>query len=150
VTGLALIDCLGLPATPADQSARIERFTELLKQGEQIPIATHHVLHAGLYSRTITIPAGVYLTGVLVKIPTLVIVNGHCAISEIGVLRGNHVLPACAGRRQAYRAYEDTHVTMIFATSAKTVEEAEAEFTNETEILMSRHGCDNTVVITEV
>ena len=34
----------------------------------QVPIETRHVLHAGMYARTICIPAGVLITGALVKV----------------------------------------------------------------------------------
>ena len=37
----------------------------------QVAIQTTHHFHAGLYSRTIRIPAGVMITGALIKIPTL-------------------------------------------------------------------------------
>ena len=43
----------------------------------QIKIATYHILHAGMYARTITVPAGVVLTGSLMKIPTLLIIQGE-------------------------------------------------------------------------
>ncbi len=54
---------------------------------------------------------------------------------------------ASAGRKQAYIAHKDTFLTMSFKTNAKTVEEAEAEFTDDHERLMSRNGV-NKIVIT--
>lgn len=117
----------------------------------QVEIPTHHVLHAGIYSRTICIPAGVVLTGALIKIPTTLVING-CASVLIGdgeevLVQGYKVLAASAGRKVAYIAHADTYVTMYFKTDAKSVEEAEAEFTDEADRLLSRNGA-NEVVIT--
>lgn len=142
--------CL-LPATTAAGVALVERMNEVVKAAPQVPIATHHVLHAGVYSRTICIPAGVVLVGALIKIPTTLVVCGRASVllgdSEEVVVTGYQVLAASAGRKQAYIAHEATHVTMSFRTQAATVEEAEREFTDEAEALMSRTG-ENTVVIT--
>jgi hypothetical protein len=64
-------------------------------------------------------------------------------------LTGYHVLPASGRRKQAYVAHADTWLTMVFATSAQSVEEAEDEFTAEAHKLMSRQpGHANTVVVT--
>ena len=43
-----------------------------------------------------------------------------------------------AGRKQAFLAITDTALTTTFPTAAVTVEEAEAEFTDETDLLASR------------
>jgi hypothetical protein len=124
---------------------------ECLKQ-PQVPIRTDHVFHAGVYARTITIPAGVALTGALIKRSTLLIVAGNCRVftGEAWVeLSGTHVIPASAGRKQVFIALSDTHLTMLFATAAKTIEDAENEFTDEAAWLFSR-GDDalNTLIIT--
>ena len=138
------------PMSPAalDQVRAIE--SRVLKI-PQVPIVTHHVFHAGIYSRTILLPAGCVLTGALIKIATLVIVNGDVSVlvgegKEIR-LRGYNVLPASAGRKQAFIAHSETSFTMQFATQAKTVEEAEREFTDEADRLLSRHG-ENVVTFT--
>jgi hypothetical protein len=87
------------------------------------------------------IPAGVILTGVLVKIPTQLIIDGH-ALAYIGTdeplqINGRAVLAACAGRKQVFWAQTDTWLTMSFASSAKDVEEAERQFTDEFQMLGS-------------
>ncbi len=119
----------------------VRRFeTEALKH-PQVPIRTEHTFHAGLYARTILIPAGVVLTGALIKIPTLLIVHGDVQVttSEKPIrLTGYTVLEGAAGRKQAFVALTDTHLTMLFATTAPTLEAAEAEFTDETALLLSR------------
>jgi hypothetical protein len=129
---------------PAMSQQAIDRVRELeaaLLTMPQIAMATEHVLHGGLYSRTICVPAGVVLTGAFIQVPTLLIVNGDATVNtgEGGHrLTGHHVLAASAGRRQAFLAHADTYLTMVFATQAKTVAEAEDEFTNEAHLLISR------------
>ena len=113
---------------------------ELLKE-PQVKIPTYHHLHAGMYARTIVVPAGVILTGSLMKIPTLLIINGHFLLfagDKSFELKGYNVFTGGAHRKQAGVAVTDTQVTMIFATKATTVEEAEEEFTDETHLLWSR------------
>lgn len=107
----------------------------------QVNIATSHVLHAGVYSRTVMIPAGVMITGALIKINTTLLICGHVHVfldDETVEINGYRVLAASAHRKQAFVAVTDTYLTMLFATAAKTVQQAEDEFTDEPHILMSR------------
>lgn len=121
-------------------------------QMPQTVIATHHILHAGMYCRTITVPAGVVLTGSLMKIPTLLIIQGNFLLfsgDKTIELSGYNVFTGGANRKQAGIAVTDTHVSMIFPTDAKTVEEAEEEFTDETSLLFSRYeDAENHITIT--
>ena len=117
----------------------LEYYTERCPQTE---IPTDHVFHAGVYDRTIMIPAGVVLTGALIKVATVLIVSGDCIVyigDEAVERHGYHVFAASKGRKQAFIAKTDTYITMIFATDVKTVREAEEEFTDEFDRLMSRH-----------
>jgi hypothetical protein len=109
----------------------------------QVVLPVDHVLHAGLYARTVTLPASALITGVEIKIATLLIVQGDVvAYTGDGERRytGYNVLTAAAGRKQAFYAFAETRLTMIFPTQAKTVAEAEAEFTDETHMLQSRRA----------
>ena len=120
---------------------RVRRLETLASVLPQIDIGTEHVFHAGLYARTVKVPAGVMITGVLIKIPTLLIVNGHAIVHVEGgplELHGYNILPASAGRKQAFVALTDTHLTMIFATTARDIDAAEREFTDELDKLMTR------------
>jgi len=135
-----------LQVVPAMDGAAIDR-VRLLEGAasilEQVNIRTFHAFHAGLYARTVFVPAGVCITGALVKIPTLVTVSGHCLL-YVGEgeppreITGYNVLNAESGRKQVFVALDDLAITMCFATAARTVEEAEAEFTDETDLLLSR------------
>lgn len=140
------------PMTP-DAIARVADLEQQILALPQVEIHTQHVLHAGMYARTIMIPAGVVLTGALIKRPTLLSISGDVLVSrgdDEGVrITGTAVLPASAGRKQAFVTYADTTVTMVFPTQATTIDQAEAEFTDDTELLMShRDPAYNTIIIT--
>lgn len=102
-----------------------------------------HHLHAGMYARTARVAAGMAFTSVMIKIPTLVIVHGECCVFVDGkwhIMSGYNVIKASAHRIQAYATFEETEITMIFPSNARTVEEAEAEFTDESSDLLSRRS----------
>ncbi len=119
----------------------VSRFEAEALKLPQVPIRTEHAFHAGMYARTILIPAGVVLTGALIKIPTLLILSGDAIVYTADGPRrftGYEVLLGGAGRKQAFAALADTRLTMVFPTAAATVEAAEAEFTDECDRLFSR------------
>lgn len=117
---------------------------------EQVELAVDHVLHGGLYTRTVLIPAGVLLTGALIKVPTTLVIDGDVTVFNGREIRwtGRNVVPASAGRKVAFVAHADTMLSMIFATEATTVEDAEREFTDEWEMLASHKSEFNSVLIT--
>jgi len=139
-----------IPATSPEMIGKIRRLEEKILRCEQFQFRTEHVFHAGMYARTVRIPAGVVFTSVLIKCPTLVILNGTCDIAGGTVRRfdGYNVVSAEAGRKMVYITRSPVEITMLFATNARTVEEAEAEFTDETENLLS-HVNENDIVVTE-
>lgn len=130
---------------PAASESAIVKVRELEEQAltlPQVEIATHHVLHGGVYTRSICIPKGVMLTSALIKVPTTLTFCGNAVFTcdeSVRALVGYHVIPARANRKMAYLALEDTYLTMSFKTSATTIEEAEDEFTDEAHMLFSRH-----------
>lgn len=141
-----------LPAMTEQAVAAVREMESRLKQREQVPIRTDHLIHGGMYARTICLPAGAALTGALLKVATVLIVHGHCTVfageDEIH-LSGFNVLPGSAGRKTAFLAHSDTHMTMVFPSDAKSVADAEDQFTDEPSLLMSRHdGAGDTVTIT--
>lgn len=131
-----------MSAQAVDKVRRLEREMRALPAALHVRIPTDHVLHGGMYARTICIPAGVVLTGALIRVPTMLVFDGHVTVNtgdgESILLEGYRVLAASAHRRQAITAHRDTHMTMMFATRAKTVAEAEDEFTEEVHLLASR------------
>lgn len=132
-----------IPAMADSDIDAVQRLEQANLQRPQHKVATSHAFHAGLYARTVTVPAGCLLTGALIKIATVLIANGHALMYLDGApqeLRGYNVLLADARRKQAFVALADTHLTMLFATDAKTIEDAEREFTDEHALLVSRHA----------
>ena len=122
---------------------QVKAFELLVLDAPQTEMVTKHVIHAGMYFRTIMLPAGHVMTGACIKIPTVVTVCGDAEVytgDSVLSLQGYNVLPAQRGRKQAFYARTDTHISMAFPTSARTVFDAEAEFTDESESLMSRFG----------
>ena len=129
---------------PAMSRKSIEKVRELEQQllsMPQVEIKTEHAFHAGLYARTIKIPAGCALSGAEITVDTVLILSGHATMAVDGgsvELDGYHVIQASAQRKQAFIAHSDTYLTMLFHTKASTIEDAENEFTNEPNMLGSR------------
>ena len=124
-----------------NELAAVRRVEEKLKTVKQNGMETWHVLHGGIYSRTIFLEKDQVIVGAQIKVPTTIMINGCLLISSGGEsfeIKGVNVIPASKNRKQIMKATEKTSVTMCFATSAKTVEEAEEEFSDEAGNLMSR------------
>lgn len=149
---LELVPRTALPAMTAEAIDRVRAVENVAFHEPQIALDTQHVLHAGMYSRTIRLPAGAMITGALIKIATLVIVQGDCIVwlgDGSRQLVGYNVLPASAGRKQAFAALSETFITMVFPTDARDVESAERHFTEEFELLASRRpDTPNQIIIT--
>lgn len=132
-----------IPAMTADAVDRV-RLLEATSAAErpQVHLAVHHFIHAGIYARTVEIPPNGMITGVRMKVDTILVVSGGDVFvytgSEVRRAQGYHVVPASAPRKSAFFSPTGAHLTMMFATQAKTVEEAEAEFTDEPHMLQSR------------
>ena len=141
-----------IPAMTPEAIGKVRDLEAVLQGMPQVDIPTDHVLHGGMYARTICIPAGVVLTGVLIRVPTLLVFDGDATVNAGDApvrLTGRHVLAASAGRRQAFLAHADTTLTMVFASQATTVGDAEDEFTDEAHLLFSRKaGAVNRINIT--
>ena len=69
-----------IPAMSAKAIRAVRALEERVLALPQVPIETRHVLHAGMYARTICVPAGVLITGAHITIPTLLIVSGHATL----------------------------------------------------------------------
>lgn len=120
---------------------KVRQFENAARNEPQVDITISHTLHAGMYSRTAFIPKGVVITGALIKVATLLIISGDAIVytgEGIIELSGYNVIPASENRKSAFLALSDVYLTMLFPTAARTVEEAEGEFTDETDLLQSR------------
>lgn len=145
---------IGVSLQPASDEvrARVDAAEAKIRKMPQIEVRTEHVLHGGMYSRTVRLAARVIIVGVVIKVPTQLIVHGDCMVlagDDWLTLTGYNVLPGEAGRKGLFITASETEITMIFPSKAKTVAEAEAEFTDDTELLLSReHESNDLVTIT--
>lgn len=140
-----------LPACTPEMLAKIGDAQSILLAAEQIEVVTEHVLHGGMYARTIRLAPGVIITGALIKVPTVLIVNGFADVlvgDEWAQVIGYAVVPASAGRKQIFVTRSEVEMTMIFHTDAQTVAEAEDEFTDDSDQLMSRRSTRDVFVVT--
>lgn len=142
-----------LPSMSEASVAQAKEAETLIRGLPQIVLTTDHSLHAGVYARTVLIPKGASIVGTLIKRSTNLIIAGHVIVfvgnDQAVEYQGYAVLAASANRKQVFIAKEDTYLTMFFATNATTIGEAEAEFTDEVDILMSRQaGSINNITIT--
>lgn len=130
-----------IPAMTPAEIGKVQQLEDILLQHPQIQIPIEQTLHAGLYARTARIPAGGLITGALIKLDTLLIVSGTTTVfigNRTLQLQGHNVLQASAGRKQAFLAHTNLVLTMLFATHAATVEEAEQQFTDDHHRLTTR------------
>lgn len=136
-----------VPAATPEALEKIAGVEKKMRSMPQIHIRTEHVFHAGMYVRTIRLDARVAITSVLIKIPTVIVVNGRCKVysGEWKTLKGYNVIPASAGRKMIYVTESPTQITMVFPSEAKNIQDAEAEFTDEVDGLLS-HECDDEIV----
>lgn len=142
-----------LPAATPETLERILDAEGKLSERPQVEIPIEHVLHGGMYARTCRLPGNFCIVGALIKVPTIVIVNGDTLIfagEQWQRLEGFNVMPAASGRKCIFITQAPTEITMMFPTKAKTVAEAEAEFTEEVAKLQStrRHGEGDLITIT--
>ena len=138
------------PAIPAMRPEAIDLVYRLEAENlarPQTDLRFEHDFHAGVYARTMIVPElpedrRCLITSAFIRIPTLLIARGDALLyvgaDEPRTLTGDTIVKAAAGRKQAYLAASNFRLTMIFATTATTVEEAEEEFTNEAHMLQSR------------
>jgi hypothetical protein len=131
---------------------KLAQAQELILAQPQVPVATEHLLHGGMYARTIRLIPGEWMIGSLIRLATTLIVHGDCAVvvgDKTLELSGYSVIPGCAGRKQLFLTRSAVEMTMIFPTSATTVEEAENEIFSEAGQLMSRKdSSQDTITVT--
>lgn len=128
----------------------MRRFAEALRELPQVPFITEHLLHAGMYTRTVRLPAETAAAAVLIKLPTVLIFYGEAKVysdDEVIHVSGYSVLPGSAGRKIAFFTISDVAMSMIFPTTAQTVDEAQKQFTDEYDLLVPLSRADEHVVL---
>lgn len=136
-------------STPASID-KVRRLADELLKVPQTPFVTEHMLHGGLYTRTVRLPTDTVCAAVLIQVPTVLILMGEVEVWSNGDLirtSGYSVLPGSAGRKIAFVTHSDVSMSMIFPTDAKTVEEAQRQFTIEHELLPPLSKADAHIVL---
>lgn len=140
-------------ATPA-MIAKIQGAVERLQKYPHVKFKTRHLIHGGVYYRTMNVRKGDIVAGCLIKVPTTLVISGKVVVYDgegWTTYAGYHVIAGMPHRRQIFLGEEFSTMTMSFATKAMTVGDAEKYFTDEYEsLLSSREGYENDVVITGV
>lgn len=104
-------------------------------------VPTEHFIHAGCYVRTCMVPAGIVCAAVEIIVPTVLVICGRgtaycgdkkCEIDGFYVMRGE------APRQMAFSAEKDTYMTMFYATDKTDPVDCEEEFTDQTDLLLTR------------
>lgn len=109
----------------------------------QTTISIDHLIHGGMYARTVHVPADTIISGAVLSRATVLVLYGDVTVftgTKAVRLIGFHVLPGSAGRKQLFRTHAETHMTMVLPSKAQSVDEAEHDFTDEPELLMQSAG----------
>ena len=141
-----------IPTLTDDALDKVQQVEDIIAQAPQMELTTTHTIHDGVYTRTILLPAGYILTGVLLKVPTTLIINGDCLVytgtNDDGLhIQGYQVFVGEAGRKQIFMAHEDTWLTMILSTQETNLEDIEKYFTDEYDKLASHRDTSKNILI---
>lgn len=119
----------------------VRQLEQVLLGMPQVDLATSHLVHGGVYARTILIPAGTLLTGAQTNADNICVMCGDITVTtDDGPLRltGFHVLPARAGFKRAGMAHADTWWTTLWPTDLTDIGQIEDEMSGESDLLQTR------------
>ena len=152
MSNLQIQDINTMPVMSEEHLALATKAEEVVRTFHKTLCCTQHTLHAGMYSRTLFIPKGTTVVGVIIKVPTTLVIHGNLNVflgKSVKNYEGYHIVAAPANRKQVVHAIEDSYVTLSFPTTAKTIEDAEREMSDESHRLQSREkGSFNLINIT--
>jgi hypothetical protein len=129
-----------------DLNTMVATLEEELLQMPQVALDTKMIAHGRMAARTIFIPAGTVLTGVLVNHDNICIVSGDITVTTTDGskrLTGYHVLPSASGYKRAGVAHADTWWTCLWHTDLTNPIEIENDMTDEAEKLQTRLALEN-------
>jgi hypothetical protein len=122
---------------------QVLKFEDALRTLPQVELPTHSLIHGSMYARTIFIPAGTALTGVLTNLDNICIIHGDISVTtddDVVRFTGYHVIPASKNKKRIGMAHADTYWTTLIHTLNQTVEAAEDEMSNESHLLLTRQN----------
>lgn len=138
---MPLVELTDFPPMSRDQINKVRTLEALARAQPQVKIHVDHFLHGGMYVRTVMIPAGVLITGALIRVETSLVMSGSAMVytGERWIEHSGYgVLAAAKNRKQIFIAITDLNLTMFFPCDCKTVKDAEEQFTSEASLLQSR------------
>lgn len=109
---------------------KVEQFEKALLTLPQVQIPTEHLVHGGMYARTVFVPAGTYSVGATLNCDTISIVMGTVElVTDNGtvIIEGFNVIPANAGIKRAGRFLTDTYWCTVMAVPESVTTPAAAE-----------------------
>lgn len=139
-----------IPTMSVDALAKVNALEAEIAKHPQLDVETDHVFHAGMYARTVTLPANAVFTGAQHTKATLLIVQGDVTLylgDDTLRVTGYAVVPASVGRKTAYWTHSETTLTVVAPTDCTTVEDVEREMTTDPMALVSKR-CHNKVTNT--
>lgn len=138
------------PATP-DAIYKVNQLAiQIRDQLPACPFVTEHMLHAGMYTRTVRLPAGAVCAAVQIKAATVLIFAGSADIyvnDKLIHVDGYTVMPGSAGRKIAFITHSEVAMSMMFPTDAKSVDEAQKQFTDEHAMLVPLSKAEDHLVL---
>jgi hypothetical protein len=142
-------EALDMLVTAAANTDAVRKLEHMIHQSgaPEVQLNAQLVVHAGMAARTIFIPAGTLLTGVLTNCDNLCIVMGDITVTTREGprrLTGYTVLPAFAGFKRAGIALADTWWTTIHHTELTDRAEIENEMSAEADQLQTRRCLEHT------
>lgn len=146
-----VLPSVSLSANSPETLRALDEAAAIIARRQQLEAVTEHLIHGGMYARTMRLPEGAVIVGALIRVPTILVIQGSASLlagDDWAHIDGYGVLAGSAYRKALIVARGPVEMTMLFPTQARTVEEAERELTDEHEKLMSRRSESNATVVT--
>lgn len=136
---ISMMNEMSVPSVQKQRQGIMELEKVMLEQ-DQVEIEPEHLVHAGMYIRKVTVPAGTLLTGQIYKFDHIeMMVSGLLVVTtddgKAKVLDKHCVMPAFTGKKRAAYALEETTWLTIHSvgdTKNLTPDEIQETLTSET------------------
>lgn len=119
-----------------EMRAKVQRLEEVLNRAPQVECPVRHIFAPGIYSRVMTIPKGVVLTGAVHKTEHLnVVAKGRIAVlTDDGpkILHAGDAFVSKPGAKRAGHAIEETVWVTVHATDETDLDKLVEELTEST------------------
>lgn len=139
-----------MPSSP-ESCAMINRLAVAMRE-KLVPTkyVTEHMVHGGIYTRTVRFPPKTLIAAARFIAPTTLIIKGTCDIwsdGDVARVEGYTVIKGSAGRKIALVTVTDVEASMMFRTDLTDVAEIQKQFTDEYMMLAPLENADEHVVL---